>query len=167
MTRPAATVLDPRQLRLRLPPNPSPTDKPGSTVRHAEHDRRPLTGREALQRLPQDQVVAADLGLVVVLGAAAEAVAGLDHGPPQHRAVAVDQDLAGEGGRAVVAADPWPGRPSAGHGVLSQLLGLVPVAGEQEPDPPQGPELAGEELQEVRVVACHASNTRQRPGRLR
>jgi hypothetical protein len=80
---------------------------------------------------------------------------GLHYRPAQQRPVPVHQHLAGVGGRPVVAAHPRPGRPGAGHRLLGQLLGPVPVAGEQKPDPPQRPELTGEELQEVRVVVCH------------
>ena len=98
------------------------------------------------QGLPQDQVVAAEVGLLAVVGAAGDQVAGLDHGPAEQGAVAVEQHLAGVGGRAVVAPDPGPDGVGAGHRLLGQLLGLVPVATEQEPDPPQRPELGGKEL---------------------
>jgi hypothetical protein len=120
-----------------------------------------------LEGLPQDQVVAAEVGLVAVVGTAGDQVAGLDHGPAEQGAVAVEQDLAGVGGRAVIAADPRPHGIGPGHRLLGQFLGLNPVAGEQEPDPPQGPELAGEELQEVGVVACHVNYTRSPPPGLR
>src|SRR5829696_5295288 len=133
----------------------------------AQDDGGPLARREVLEGLPQDQVVAGEVGLVAVIGGAGDQGAGLDHGPAEQGPVTVEQDLAGVGGRAVVAPDPGPDGVGAGHRVLGQLLGLVPVAGEQEPDPPQGPELGGEELQEVRVVSSHVSYTRPVPSGLR
>ena len=65
----------------------------GQVEVEAEHDGGPLAGRQPLERLPQDQVVAAEVGLVAVLRAAGEQVADLDHGPAEQRAVPVEQHL--------------------------------------------------------------------------
>ena len=42
----------------------------------AQDDDGPLAGRQSLEGLPQDQVVAAEVGLVAVLGAAGDQVTG-------------------------------------------------------------------------------------------
>src|SRR4029450_1869603 len=79
---------------------------------------------------------------------------GLDAGAAQQRAAAVDQDLAGVGGRGVGAVD-HPAPPGPGQRLLGELLGLGLVAGQQQAQPAQPDVLAGEELAELDLVDGH------------
>jgi hypothetical protein len=129
----------------------------GQVQVEAQHDGAALAGGKPLQLRPEQLAVATEVRLVAVLilPPAGEEVPGLHSRPAHQRAVAVEQDLAGVRRCTVVSPQPPPGGVGARHGVLGQLVGLMPVAGQQETDPSQRPILVGEEVQELPFVCGH------------
>jgi ABC-type branched-subunit amino acid transport system ATPase component len=126
-----------------------------------QHQGMALPCRKLPQRPPEQLVFAAKIRLIGLLAALSEQVARLHHRTTKQRPVPVDQDLAGIGRRPVRPPQPPPGRIGPRERLLRQLVGLLPVAGEQQGDPPQRPILVCEEVDEglfaLTLAACHAT----------
>jgi hypothetical protein len=120
----------------------------------AEHQGGAVPDWELLQGLPQELVVAAEIRLIARL-AVNRGMSGLDQRAAQQRPVAVDEDPACVRCGHAAPPQPPPGREGPRGGLLGELVSLVPVTGQQEPETPQRPILIGEEVDELTILVCY------------
>jgi hypothetical protein len=85
-------------------------------------------------------------------------VAQLGHGPAQEGAIPVHQGPARVGGGLLRATDPAPGPECPDHRFLRELLGLAPVAAQEEREAPQGGVLVAVEGAKAVIGIVHGGS---------